>query len=417
MNTVASIDRDTYRDIGTMQNWAVQCGVQADEGFCMLEQTVDGHEDWYAATSTGGMQGQSVLYVPNEMIFSANQIIQEYETYAQPSLDILAGKGLIRFDQQFYLFLRILVEYEAGDQSPWYPWINSLPRKWNTAASMDDFCLSCLPPFIKSLCSFEQSRLRGFRDALQAFEYISPETKANAELAKFAYNVVFTRAFPSGSTGTACDGSDEDLKITPVADMFNHGYPENCQLYYDDNGGCSVILTQNVEPGTPLTISYGQPTNPSRFLATFGFLNEAPATYCKLLVPNPSKQLEDIGYEPSRMLFGTQNGDIAPEVWDVMLYSRLERKAALEGDKNAFYQAVISGNEQTKQAIHAKYLRDTTRAMQRHVNFILSELAELQVKTNAYDSSKHPRLPVIRRHNEMVVSTFQKVKATLDQMF
>jgi hypothetical protein len=402
-----SLERTAQREVGQFQEWAGQCGVQPENGFCLVEDLVEGNEEWYAATATGGAQGSRVLYVPNEMILSSARIAQEYQGYVEPSFQVLESMGVYHLNQQFYLFLKILIEYESGAESPYYPWMAALPRKWDTAASMDDFCLSCLPPFIKSLCQVERNQLAAFREALQAFEYLSPESKADEELAKFAYNVVFTRSWPAG---------DAEHQIIPVADMLNHGYPANVALSYDQNGGCEVILTENVAPGEALHLSYGQPTNPSRFLATFGFLNEAPATYCKILVSNPSQELKDVGYDPCRMLFDTSNGAISQEVWDVMLYSRLELRPEMEEYTRAFHQAHMMGDEDTKAAIHGKFFSGTRGALQRHVLNILAEIADLAVKMNSYDSSKHPRLPLLKKHNDMVTSTFMKVSANLDQM-
>lgn len=401
-----ALERTAPREIGEFQNWAVQCGVQPDNGFCLAEGLVDGCEDWYAATSSGASRGSSVLTVPGEMILSAARIAQEFDGYADSSIRVLESKGFQSLVPQFYLFLKIVVEYERGTESPYYPWLESMPRKWNTAASMDDFCLSCLPPFIKSLCQEERDQLSAFREALKAFEYLDAWAKFNQELAKFVYNIVFTRSWETGSG---------DRQIIPVADMLNHGNQPNVELVFDQNGSCQVVLTEDVPPGSPLHLSYGDPTNPSSILARYGFLNEAPATYCKILFSNPSQELMEIGYDPSKMLFSTGDGSISEEVWDVMLYSRLEQKR-LEGDRRAFYQAHVSGDEETKAAIHRKYLKETCGALRRHVDHILAEVAELIVKTNAFDSSKHPRLPLIKKHNDMVTETFHKVRGNLERI-
>jgi len=400
------IERTAPREIGELQNWAVQCGVQPENGFCLAEDLIDGCEDWYAATSTGAPGGACVLSVPSEMILSSGRIADEFEGYADASIRVLEGKGMQNLYPQFYLFLKIIVEYERGAESPYYPWLAGMPRKWNTAVSMDEFCLSCLPPYIKSLCQEERDQLEAFREALKAFEYLDMWAKLNQELAKFVYNVVFTRSWES---------SGGDRKIIPVADMINHGNSPNVELLYDENGSCQVVLIKDVSPGEPLCLSYGDSTNPSRFLAQYGFLNEAPATYCKILFSNPSREIQEIGYDPSKMLFSTENGAISQTVWDVLLYSRLEQKR-LESDQRAFYQAHMSGDEQTKGSIHAKYMKETCGALRRHVDHILAEVAELGVKTNAFDSSKHPRLPVIKRHNEMVTATFQRVRENLDRV-
>ncbi|KAL3909432.1 MAG: hypothetical protein SGILL_008092, partial [Bacillariaceae sp.] len=369
---------------------------------------VDGNEDWYAATSTGGPEGGRILTVPNEMILSSAQIAQDYAGYVEPAFEVLERRGLKHLFPQFFLFLKVLVEFEQGESSPYYPWMASLPREWHTGVAMDEFCLSCLPPFIKSLCQIKRKHLAIFREALQAFDYVSPQAKQDEEIAKFAFNVVFSRSW-SASPG--------DCQIVPVADMLNHGYPANVAVSYDGDGNCEVTMVRDVAPGESLNIAYGKSTNPAWFMANYGFLNdEAPATFCKILAANPSKELIEIGYDTDKMLFFKDTGAITEEVWDVMLYSRLERKRELESDRAAFHQAHMSGDQATKVAIHNKHMPSTSRALQRHVNGILAEIADLNVKMNSFDFSSHPRLPLIKKHNDMVVDTFLKVKSNLDQV-
>lgn len=402
-----SLERTATREVDYFQEYAVNCGVEPENGFCLTDDLIDGNEEWYATVGEPAAAGSRALFVPGGMIISAQNIAQEFTGYADEAASVVQQKypDII---PQFYLFLKVLMEYELGEESPYAPWLAALPRKWHTAAAMDDFCLSCLPPYLLGLCKEEQAKVAVFKQALKAFEYVSPESKANDELIKFAYNVVFTRSFPTP------DGSD--YRLVPVADMINHGYPDNAALVFDEEENCSVMLKEDVSPGEPLTVSYGTPNNPSQLLATYGFLNEAPATFCKMTFSNPSQELINIGYDPERMLYDTSTGAIAQEVWDVLLFSRLERKPDLAHVKDAFYQACSTGDEDTKMAIHGEYQLETCNALLRHVNFILIEVHELTVKMNAFDSSKHPRLPLLKKHHAMVTTTFEKVRDYLDAM-
>jgi SET domain len=404
LSSAVSIERTATREIFEFQSWAVQYGVQPENGFCLVESDVH-EDDWRAATSSGVSAGSRVLFVPAEMIISASITAQEFEGYADRSLQILQREGYAHAIPEFLLFLKVMMEYERGDQSPFYPWISSLPRKWYTAASMDDFCLSCLPPYLKQLCMEEQKKFSVFRAALKGFEYLGNWAMANQDLARFVYNVVSTRSFKS---------PDGDRKLAPCADMLNHGYPSNVELTYDDQGNCHVICSKDVTPGGDLLLNYGHNTNPAQLFATYGFLFQSPATYCKIIYSNPSSELVAVGYDPEKLLFGTINGEISPAVWDVLLYARLERKPEYASDKQAFFQAHMSGDEVTKGAIHQKYFKETCSALRLHVDNILTEIADLAVRTNAYDSSKHSRLPMVRRHNQMVLETFEKVKASID---
>mmetsp|Transcript_45752 Transcript_45752/g.110899 ORF Transcript_45752/g.110899 Transcript_45752/m.110899 type:complete len:456 (-) Transcript_45752:29-1396(-) len=409
MNMVISLDRNAQRQIDQFQGWAADCGVQADNGFCLVGDMVDGNEDYRAVTSTGTSEGSRVLTVPSEMILSASLIAQEYRGSVESALQRLEEKGFLRLQPHFHLFLKILMEYEQGESSAYYPWLDSLPRRWNTAASFDYFCMSTLPPYIKKICQAKRDELSAFQESLKAFDYILPETKADDELVKFAYNVVMTRVLPS----------QEDYKIVPAADYFNHGNEANVAICYNEQtADCEVYASRDIAAGEALTLTYDMPTNPSHLLATYGFLNEAPATYCKLLFTNPSEKLKQIGYDPSQLLFSTQDGSISSPVWDVILYSKLERTPGMAEAKNAFYEAHMNGDEETKFAIHSQFQEATCSVLLEHVETILKEVSQLTSMMEKFrNEDRHPRLPLLMKHHAMVTLTFSKVRDNLLSMY
>jgi SET domain len=420
-NQRISTDKTTPRNIGNFEQWAESCGIQRDPSVELRINNggnvkfSNADDDWcltIGGGSGGAQQGQTVISIPSEMALSAARTSEEYGPYVGDCMTILQRYDLPdEVYGPFYLFLKLLVEYELGTDSPYYPWLNALPRKFNTAVAMDDFCLSCLPPYILGVCHQERHQSKAFTEAVQLFDYIADETKGDEQLLKWAYNIVMTRCFPSS------DGYD--VQIVPFADMINHGYPDNCAVVNNaqTTGTIDVVLTDDIRSGsseTELCFSYGPPTNPSALLAKYGFLDTlAPATFCKMVFNNPSQELVDVGYDPTKMLFYCSSGDIDPVVWDVLLFSRLERKREYDGFKNAFYEACMNGDENTKQQIHQQFLAETNKAMLLHIDHILAEVAELTVKMNAYDAAKHPRLPLLRQHHAMVTSTFQKVRSQL----
>ena len=160
-------------------------------------------------------------------------------------------------------------------------------------------------------------------------------------------------------------------------------------------------------------MSYGDPTNPSYFFARYGFLDEtSPATFCKIMLKKPSQQLKDMGYDFSRMLFFHETGDVSQEVWDVLLYQNLSSNREAQ---QALYQAHMTGDADTKNAIHEQFFPETLASLRNHVDSFLVQLDELSAKAVGKDFNEHPRLPLILRHNEFVKDTFLTVKANLDQ--
>jgi hypothetical protein len=61
-------------------------------------------------------------------------------------------------------------------------------------------------------------------------------------------------------------------------------------------------------------------------------------------------------------------------------------------------------------------LLETCTSLKLHVDGVIRELRVLKQRIDQEDMSKHPRLPMIRRHNECVMDTFAKVKNRLDNM-
>ena len=208
--------------------------------------------------------------------------------------------------------------------------------------------------------------------------------------------------------------------MIPIADYFNHGgyYEANAYLSYDEQGNCYAYSNQDTPAGSPLLISYGDSTNPSKLLARYGFLDESsPATYCKYIVDGPSEEMKFMGY-PDKMLFYTDGG-ISQEVYDVVLYEQLDKNNSPQ--KQQFYQAFMSGDEETKQRIHQENFASTLQALDKHVDFLVNELDELdigietQLKFGSH-STRHPRLPLLQRHNAYVKTILERVQDNLTNM-
>lgn len=399
-----NIDENAPRDIYAMDEWATACGVQKAEGFQLTSDDdgwASGWDDVAVTTSEDQPANTPVLFVPNEIIISSHRAIQEFGRLeaAEKVIYSLNASDQLGY---FYLMLKILVEYEKGQESPWYPWLNSLPRCFSNGASFTPFCFECLPPLVSSLAMKERANLMAL-DNVKPVPFLSDETKNNKELVKWAFQIAYTRSF---------EANDEsgDLVIVPMADMFDHGTENEIEISYDDQGNCYAQTTRDVPAGSPLRISYGDPTNPSYLFARYGFLDESsPATFCKIMIPHTSKELEDMGYAHNRMLFYKDTGDVSQEVWDVLLYQILSSTNAAK--RREFYKAHINGDADTKQYFHELYYPETAAKLLNHLDTFVNQLDELS--ENAYDKdyNEHPRLPLILKHNEFVRETFLAVRA------
>mmetsp|Transcript_29186 Transcript_29186/g.47904 ORF Transcript_29186/g.47904 Transcript_29186/m.47904 type:complete len:365 (+) Transcript_29186:2-1096(+) len=347
--------------------------------------------------------GTCVLYVPSNLYLTSYGSKQEFgeQEEAESLIGNLAGADQFPL---FYLFLKILVEYERGQDSSWFPWLNSLPRVFNNGAALTPSCYDCLPPLASKLSMAERVKCINCRQALKTVDFISDEIKNNEELTKWAYNVVETRSLDVGG----------EKIIIPMADMFNHGSDgHEVEISYDEEGSCVVYTTADAPAGSPLRISYGDYylTNPSATFAKYGFVDETcPSTFCKMMDIIPSTELRDIGLSFSRMLF-YNNGEVSDEVYDVLLYQILSSNWQSQKE---FYNACMNGDTATKSAFQQQYLGEVMTRLKTHVDGFLNNLDELSVKASEKDLEKHPRLPLIVAHNDFVRETFLRVKEQID---
>ena len=409
-----SLGPTSFRDVNQLQEWAAQCGVVMNNGFGMAQDpTPHPPQQYMAVAGAGGNPGDVVLSVPANMILSSVRIQQEYQQYTGEALQNLQRAGYGDAASKFNLFVRLLVEFEAGTNSPYYQWLNGMPREFTTGVAMDEFCLDCLPPYLYSMCQRERNQLTAFKSCLQPLSFLKDSTKDNEEVLKWVFNLASTRSVPNPN-------NPDDLQIVPMVDMCNDNSPPNAQIQFDEQGNCFLSLVSQVQQGEPLYVSTVPPTNPAKTLAKFGFLpqNMPEGVYCKLAVSNPSEALKQVGYnDPSQLLVATADGQIAPGVWDVFLVSAvLESDPNYGNDLQGFVNAHLQGDANAKNGYHQKYFALTHKALSRHVQSVLDQVEDLKSKTLGSDASRHPRLPLIQRHNDWVLDTFRKVQMQLQAM-
>eukprot|EP00980_Cylindrotheca_fusiformis_P028584 scaffold22613_cov126-Cylindrotheca_fusiformis.AAC.4 len=383
-----------------MSQWAEGYGVQKADGFELT--TYDG-QDYLAVTQQDIPAGSPILYVPSDLVFSSNKAAEEFGGALAEAENQLAIANLQQFIPLFRIFVKVLIEYEKGEASPWYPWLNSLPRQYYNGASMTSACFDCLPPYAAWLALTERINLSNFKKASKFLPLSNQQIANDDNILKWAYNVAVTRSI---------EWNGERL-IAPMADYFNHGADTEIDISYDADGNCMVYASKDVPAGSPLRMSLGDPTNPSPLFATYGFLDEsASATFCKLM--HMTDEMQQLGYDFSNLLFFKETGEISAEVYDVVLYSILLKNDP--GAAQGFFQAVTSGDEATKNQFHEQYFQYTVEELRNHVDSTLADLDRLSNIARSYDVRTHPRAPVILQHNAFVKETFLKVKQNLDAM-
>lgn len=377
--------------------------------------------DLEIATQGGIVAGQPVLVVPYEMILTGTKAREELGPIPK------AEESLKENLPSFYLMVKLLKECERGTSSMWYDWLNSLPWWFCNGSSLMEPCWEFLPKPVSRLVQQEHKRFQDFVKALQNATCLSPRIRKDEALLHWAFCVVSTRSIPLTQRGL----NYTDAQLIPNADMFNHAHASQASIKLETDptsGNCLAVATRNISAGNPLRRSYDN-SSPSHLLARYGFVDEmSPVVPCLFHIDNPTNEVCRVGYDSSRMVFYKDSGEVAQEVWDVLLYHLVLDQFASgrvddnTGDKNrprdrrALFDAIVNQKASTKKKIHAKYYLETSQALRSHVKTVLKELDGFldKASTAGTDTTDtNPRLFLITRHNLFLKQVFSRVHARL----
>lgn len=406
MGMIDVVNDNAPRDVYAMEQWATDYGVQKVDGVELY--TADG-SDYQLITQAPIPFGSTVIYVPANLCFGSDAVVAEYggSLEAAEYALIESEKGLGQRLPLFRLMVKILGEYDKGQESNYFPWLNAMPRFFSNGVSMTDACFECLPPYAKLLAMNERNAYSRFVNALRkGYVPINANTLNDDRIVKWAYNVALTRFHEIWQPS-------RQKMMAPMADMLNHSTDPNCEISFAGDGSCTVMATRDIQPGTPLTVSLGSPTNPTPLFAKYGFLyDDCKTIFCKAV--HLEDQIQALGYDYNDLLIQTESGDIAPAVWDVFLYAILQQNDPAQADQ--FYMAVKMNDEATKKQFQDSYFAYTLGSLKEHIYSILGEVDSLTMKAQSYDLNTHPRVPVIVAHNNLVRSTFTMTANLLEQM-
>ena len=70
----------------------------------------------------------------------------------------------------------------------------------------------------------------------------------------------------------------------------------------------------------------------------------------------------------------------------------------------------------TKQSYHEQCFTQIHSKLQKHVDYLVNELEELGQNSWRKDIEKHPRLPLLMAHNDLILAIFERVQSNIDNM-
>ncbi len=128
-------DEYAQRDVYSMEEFATNYGLQKAPG---VELYSDDGSDYQLITQQPLGAGQTVLYVPSDIVLSSEKAYQEFGNEIQQAEQVLVqiDQGTQQRLPLFRLMVKVLAEYDQGENSAWFPWLNSLPRVYYNGVSM-----------------------------------------------------------------------------------------------------------------------------------------------------------------------------------------------------------------------------------------------------------------------------------------
>jgi hypothetical protein len=419
------------RNVNHLSRWANEQGVVMHDSLQWKQQTDDdGDGDGEEKNDDNiGLElkesvepGTVLLKVPRSIIFDARCIRKELEDESpekvQKALEKLGQFGLGQHTDGFLIFVKVLRCCQEGESSLWDPYIRSLPRNFVEFSTTEK---SCLPYYAKYITDYQEEKFDAFcKAALESGLVDSIDSSSDNDdfhQAKWAFLSVSSRfwktsaateagkaaAITKGTTATD-DNDNATTELVPVGDMFNHREPPNVAIthegdfvnfVYKGNTGSDPEATTK-----DLYITYGQPSNPHRFLGIFGFVpvDDMPNAWSHIVYPN-NPFADDV----EKMVFRTADGDVPKQVWDAVLYALLEPRHP-PGQPPAFTDAQ-----------HKKYRKYTVDVLQTHIDKQLQELNALREKIKTVEAlgtaSKNTKnMSLVRQHNEFLTDVFVKAQ-------
>lgn len=334
-------------------------------------------------------RGTVLLRVPRSLVLDSAVIQSQIE----PDKIAEVRKALGNFEvhlENFWIVLQLLRCKKAGSTNKWAPWLAGMPQKFPEFSQAEQ---ECLPFYARYIAEYQEQKFQSF---CQAAATLGEMEDCDIADLKWAFQAVNSRFWKTESVASDAVSRSE---LVPIGDMFNHRDPHNVAMvplnkeegeyiafvWLDDKSGGD---TSNGDLDYPknLFITYGQPSNPHRFLVIFGFVpTDMPNLWSHLILTDNNPHATDV----NKMVFGSSDGSIPQNVWDAVLHE------IQEPYKSKWHAADFLNDHVTKQ---------------------LEELANLRQKIDALEGQPEENLPLLRQHNEFLTTVFGKVKANLNDV-
>lgn len=225
-------------------------------------------------SKTSLQEGQLVIALPESCLLTTDTVLRSYlgpyvAKWQPPPSPLLA------------LCTFLVSEKHAGDQSPWKPYLEVLPKTYTCPVCLEPEVVNLLPGPLKSKAREQRTRVWEFfsssRDFFSSLQPLFPEAVESIfsySALLWAWCTVNTRAVYMKQRPRQCFSTEPDTcALAPYLDLLNHSPAVQVKAAFNEESRCYEIRTgTSCRKHEEVFICYG-PHGSHRLLLEYGFVS------------------------------------------------------------------------------------------------------------------------------------------------
>uniref|UniRef100_A0A8D1KLE1 SET domain-containing protein 4 n=1 Tax=Sus scrofa TaxID=9823 RepID=A0A8D1KLE1_PIG len=225
-------------------------------------------------SKTSLQEGQLVISLPESCLLTTDTVLRSYlgpyiAKWQPPPSPLLA------------LCTFLVSEKHAGDQSPWKPYLEVLPKTYTCPVCLEPEVVNLLPGPLKSKAREQRTRVWEFfsssRDFFFSLQPLFPEAVESIfsySALLWAWCTVNTRAVYMKQRPRQCFSTEPDTcALAPYLDLLNHSPAVQVKAAFNEESRCYEIRTAtSCRKHEEVFICYG-PHGSHRLLLEYGFVS------------------------------------------------------------------------------------------------------------------------------------------------
>lgn len=260
-----------------IQTWCSRNGIRVHQGVSIASTPQHGSGLFVGIEPIKA--GTSILFVPQAMILSADNI--EQDSRLEHVIGPLRAAGL---DDRGVLALWVLLQ-SRDPLSVWKEYVSLLPNGYELSKThlllmTDSLGGTSLDATVERMRQNISRQIRSIMRALRKLEPVRSLVELSPseldEAWKWAHAVVMTRSGLATTSESATDWTKQAVSIIPMIDFCNHSDTPNAEVRVNADGSVDLLATRDMEAGEEITISYwsgSQSLSSEQSLFSFGFLS------------------------------------------------------------------------------------------------------------------------------------------------